>query len=95
MSDNPSVADSPYSSESAASPSRSDTDSAPIGSPMGQTHGELMGSPLGGAVEDIQMTNFNFDTLDTSSLLPDEQLLASLTEDHNVSVNLGKSEVIS
>ena len=86
-SEHPSVANSPFSDNSGASPNRSDSENVLTGSPAEQIK---MDSPLGGAVEDVQISDFNFETLDTSNLLQDEDLLKSLAADNNVSINLGK-----
>ena len=53
---------------------------------------DMADSPLGGGVEDLQLTDFNFDSLDTSALLTDDDFFSSIVQDStsdNFTLDLG------
>ena len=56
--------------------------------------GETANSPLGGGVEDLQLSDFNFDTLDPNALMSDDDFFKSLVSDvsdpSNITLNLGR-----
>ena len=93
----------PYSgSEGVASPTHSN--SSQLDSPLHQVFSEdpkdsprstdsdgTMPSPLGTGVEDLQMSDINFQTLDASYLLQDDLFLTSLTDNSNIAVDMGES----
>ena len=53
---------------------------------------DMADSPLGGGVEDLQLADFNFDSLDTSALLTDDDFFSSIVQDStsdNFTLDLG------
>ena len=53
---------------------------------------DMADSPLGGGVEDLQLNDFNFDSLDTSALLTDDDFFSSIVQDStsdNFTLDLG------
>ena len=66
---------------------RSSQDDAPHMSPLNV---DTADSPLGGGVEDLQLGDFNFDSLDTSALLTDDDFFSSIVQDSdNFTLDLG------
>ena len=93
----PLVSDSGISSEVPTSPPLSDGADSPFslpsqdgkmeGSPVSYDRDSMLASPLGGGVEDLQLTDFMFDT---SCMLDNDSLLMSLKDTDNIMVNMGR-----
>ena len=72
---------------------RSSHDDLPHMSPLNE---ETADSPLGGGYEDLQLGDFNFESLDTSALLTDDDFLNSIVEDpstSNITLDLRKCKI--
>ena len=52
---------------------------------MSPLNEETADSPLGGGYEDLQLGDFNFESLDTSALLTDDDFLSSIVQDSSTS----------
>ena len=63
---------------------------------MSPLNEETADSPLGGGYEDLQLGDFNFESLDTSALLTDDDFLNSIVEDpstSNITLDLRKCKI--
>lgn len=79
-----------------SSPSYSDKpDQSPGSAVSYEQQNSYTGSPLGGGVENLNMMDFNMDTLDPSSLLEDDDFFSSLTATDPLSFNLDMDEGVS